>query len=39
MTDSDELIRLRARVAELEVQLNQGAAVAGRDEPTDEAGR
>ena len=38
MTDSDELIRLRAKVAELEAQLDQGSTAAGRAEPTAEAG-
>ena len=38
MTESDELIRLRARVAELEVQLDPGCTAAARARRTDEAG-
>jgi hypothetical protein len=39
MTDSDELIRLRAKVAELEAQLTEGSARDRRMEPADEAAR
>jgi hypothetical protein len=38
MTDSDELIRLRARVAELEAQLTEGTMAEARAESTAEGG-